>query len=61
METNLEKSKRLFYKKIKEYPEMTMDRQGFIIGMLELAAKPDTIKNETKKEKQINYIKTIKN
>lgn len=43
METNLEKAKRLFFDGIEKYPEMTMDRQGFIISLLKIAAIPDEI------------------
>lgn len=65
METNLEKAKRLFYKGIKDYPEMTMDRQGFVIGLLKVAATPDAINNlslggVTKRLFHFDYIEKVK-
>lgn len=38
---SLELAKKQFYEKIKEYPEFTLDRQGAIINLIELASKTD--------------------
>ena len=38
---SLEIAKKAFWEKIKEYPELTPDRQSVILELLELAAKID--------------------